>query len=225
MTGPPLEWYREQSEHNRRFYECLHRVRPRDAHDWKVIALFYSVLHKINYRFARETGRAPGGPHREEQAGERELPQVSKDYRKLYLMSMRARYRNGHRLVDSRRRLAVEKVDRIDGLLPFYPAQACRGRKAAASRPRAESRSCAAPPPAPHSFALSVRRHWFTRGRKDHGDLHMASREPRCRDGHGPGGARRRPAARIADGRARFRPAARASCGRRAGWRAASGTP
>lgn len=64
-------------------------------------------------------GAGPRGPHREEQAGERELPQVSKDYRKLYLMSMRARYRNGHRLVDSRRRLAVEKVDRIDGLLPF----------------------------------------------------------------------------------------------------------
>ena len=119
MTGPPLEWYREHSEHNRRFYEWLHRVRPRDTHDWKVNALFYSVLHRINYRFAKDTGRAPGGHIERNRRVARELPQVSKDYRKLYLMSMRARYRDGHRLVDSRRRLAAERADRIDGLLPF----------------------------------------------------------------------------------------------------------
>ena len=53
MTGPPLEWYREQSEYNRRFYEWLHKVRPRDAHDWKVVALFYSALHRVNYWFAK----------------------------------------------------------------------------------------------------------------------------------------------------------------------------
>ena len=58
MTGPPLEWYREQSEHNRRFYEWLQPVRPDDVHDWKIVALFYSELHRVNYRSARETGRA-----------------------------------------------------------------------------------------------------------------------------------------------------------------------
>ena len=46
---PTLEWYREQSKHNKEFYEWLHRVRPSDAHDWKVNALFYSALHRVNY--------------------------------------------------------------------------------------------------------------------------------------------------------------------------------
>ena len=59
MTVPTKEWYREQSKYNRRFYEWLQAVRPDDVHDWKIAALFYSVLHRVNYRFAKETGRAP----------------------------------------------------------------------------------------------------------------------------------------------------------------------
>ena len=47
---PPVEWYREQSDYNRRFYEWLHAARPDDANDWKVAALFYSGLHRVNYR-------------------------------------------------------------------------------------------------------------------------------------------------------------------------------
>ena len=59
MTAPTLEWYREQCEYNRRFYEWFHKVRQGDAHDWKVSALLYSELHRVNYWFAKETGRAP----------------------------------------------------------------------------------------------------------------------------------------------------------------------
>ena len=48
---PTTEWYREQSEHNRRVYERL--VADYDGmSDRKINALFYSALHRVNYRFA-----------------------------------------------------------------------------------------------------------------------------------------------------------------------------
>ena len=119
MTGPTTEWYREQCEYNRWFYEWLHKVRPRDAHDWKVNALFYSELHRVNYWFAKETGRAPRNHFGRNRRVEDELPRAHKDYKKLYLMSMRARYRDGHRLKDNRREEAVKIADRIAERLPF----------------------------------------------------------------------------------------------------------
>ena len=119
MTGPPLEWYREQSKHNRRFYEWLQPVRPDDVHDWKIVALFYSELHRVNYRFAKETGRAPKNHFERNRRVRHELLQARKDYGDLYLMSMRARYRDGHRLGDDRRKAAVETADRIEDELPF----------------------------------------------------------------------------------------------------------
>ena len=64
-------------------------------------------------------GRAPGRHFESNLRVRRELPHVFCDYRDLYMMSMRARYRDGHRLVVSRRRLAVEKAGRIDEMLPF----------------------------------------------------------------------------------------------------------
>ena len=119
MTGPPLEWYREQSEYNRRFYEWLHKARPGDAHDWKVIALFYSELHRVNYWFAKKSEQAPRNHFNRNRRVEGDLPHVFNDYNDLYLMNMRARYRDGHRLGDDRRKAAVETADRIEDELPF----------------------------------------------------------------------------------------------------------
>ena len=116
---PTTEWYREQSEHNRRIYERLQAAWPDDAHDWKIVALFYSELHRVNYHFARETGRAPGSHIARNRRVENELPQVFDDYNDLYMMSMQARYREGHKLEDDRRRSAVETADRIEDELPF----------------------------------------------------------------------------------------------------------
>ena len=64
-------------------------------------------------------GRAPGRHFERNLRVRRELPHVFGDYRDLYMMSMRARCRDGHSLVGSRRRLAVEKAGRIDEMLPF----------------------------------------------------------------------------------------------------------
>ena len=119
MTAPTAEWYREQSEYNRRFYEWLQAVRPNDVHDWKVVALFYSELHRVNYWFARATGRAPKSHFGRNLRVGRELPRTRKDYRELYMMSMRARYRDGHRFEDDRREAAVKVADRIEERLPF----------------------------------------------------------------------------------------------------------
>ena len=88
-------------------------------HDWKVSAPFYSELHRVNYRFAKETGRAPGNHFERNRRVEGELALVFNDYNDLYLMSMRARYRDGHRLGDDRREAAVKIADRIAERLPF----------------------------------------------------------------------------------------------------------
>ena len=110
---PPVEQYRDQSGHNRHFYGWLHEARPNDANDWKVTALFYSALHSINYELAKRTGRAPKSHAERNRRIRRELPRVRKDYADLYAMSLRARYCDGYRLGDDRRRAAVELADRI----------------------------------------------------------------------------------------------------------------
>ena len=112
------ERHREQSEHNRCFYEYL------DANlsgyvDWKVNALFYSALHRINYWFAVQTGQAPESHSARNRRVRHELPHLFKDYRDLFMMSMEARYRDGHKMDDSRRQVAVELLERIEIEIPF----------------------------------------------------------------------------------------------------------
>ena len=122
MMPPTLEWYREESEQNRRFYELVQATWPDKFHNWKVNALFYSALHRINYWLVRETGRAPRNHAERNRRVEGELPQVFGDYIDLYALSMRARYREGHRLKDYRRESAYERLCRIEGMLPFQIA-------------------------------------------------------------------------------------------------------
>ena len=117
--GPDAGVVQGQCEYNRRFYEWLHKVRPGDAHDWKVSALFYSELHRVNYWFVKETGRAPENHFERNRRVERELPHVFKDYRDLHMMSMQARYSEGHKLEDDRRKSAAEAANWLDGELPF----------------------------------------------------------------------------------------------------------
>ena len=119
MTPPTLEWYREQSDHNRVFYELVHATWPDKYHDWKVTPLFYSGLHRINYWLVRETGRAPESHFERKRLVGRKLPQVFKDYRDLYELSMRARYLEGYRLGDDRRGSAYERLCGIEERLPF----------------------------------------------------------------------------------------------------------
>ena len=115
---PTLEWYRAQSEYNEQFYEWLHAARPKDAHDWKVTALFYSALHRVNYRFAKDTGRAPKSHAERNGRVRREMPRVRGDYMDLYAASIRARY-DGFRVTDDRRKSAHVLLRRIKGNLPF----------------------------------------------------------------------------------------------------------
>ena len=119
MTDPTLEWYREQSEYNRRFYERLQAAWPDHTHDWKITALFYSGLHRANYHFVKLTGRAPGSHFERNQRIRRELPQVRSNYMDLYMMSMRARYRDGLRTKDSYRRRALALLTLLEKALPF----------------------------------------------------------------------------------------------------------
>ena len=119
MTYPTLGWYKEQSEHNRHIYEILQSAWPDGAHDWKVTALFYSVLHRANYWLVRETGRAPRRHIERNLRVEGELPQVFGIYNDLYAMSMRARYREGFRTTDYYRGRALALPDQLERRLPF----------------------------------------------------------------------------------------------------------
>ena len=122
MTPPTLEWYREQSEHNRAFYELVQATWPDKYHDWKVNPLFYSALHRINYWLVRETGREPRNHTERNRRVRAELPQVRVDYGDLYLLSMQARYREGHLVGDDRRQSAYERLCGIEAMLPFQIA-------------------------------------------------------------------------------------------------------
>ena len=116
---PTAEWHREQSEYNERFYDRLQAAWPGDAHDWKVSARFYSALHRINYRFARATGRAPESHAERNRRVRRELPRVRGDYMDLYTTSSRARYCDGFRVTDDRRSSSYALLCRIKEKIPF----------------------------------------------------------------------------------------------------------
>ena len=119
MTAPTLGWYREQSERCMRFYDWLQAVRPDDVHDWKVVVLFYSALHRINYWLVKQTGRNPKNHAERNRRVESELPQVFDDYRDLYMMSLQARYYEGFGVTDDRREVAYELLCRIEKALLF----------------------------------------------------------------------------------------------------------
>ena len=117
--GPRSEWCLKQGECNRGIYEWIQATRPEDAHDWKVDVLFYSGLHRINYGPVVPTGRAPENHSEGSRQVERRLPQAYKECKRLYVMSIRARHREGYRHNDGRRRAAGGKPRRIEGELPF----------------------------------------------------------------------------------------------------------
>ena len=112
------EWFRKQSEYNRRVYELLNTDHD-GLEDWKVTVVFYSALHRVNYWFDTRTGRVPKNHTERNQRVERELPMAFGYYKTLYLLSMRARYCEGFRLGDARRKIAVEMLDKIEKEIPF----------------------------------------------------------------------------------------------------------
>ena len=70
---PDAEWYREQSEYNRRVYERLVADYD-DMADWKVVALFYSGMHRVTIglpsgRGASRLATSKKPPGREGHAG------------------------------------------------------------------------------------------------------------------------------------------------------------
>ena len=117
MMTPATEWYMEQSKYNRRFYEWLQEVRPNDAHDWKIVALFYSELHRVNYRFARETGRAPENHFKRNRRVRHELPRARRDYGDLCDKHAGGVPRGAQ--AHTRYKPTVEAADRITDALPL----------------------------------------------------------------------------------------------------------
>lgn len=113
-----IEWFKRQSEYNRDVYERLH-ANNSDLADWKVTVLFYSALHRVNYWFAVQTGRAPSSHFERNRRVGGELPRVFGHYKFLYLMSRRARYCEGFRIKDDARRHSVEVLGLLEKEIPF----------------------------------------------------------------------------------------------------------
>ena len=113
-----VEWFRQQSEYNKRVYDLLH-ADHRDMADWKVTVLFYSGLHRINYWFGTQTGSVPCSHVERKRRVKSELRRVFDDYDDLYLMSRRARYCEGFRIGDDSRKHAAGLLERLERKIPF----------------------------------------------------------------------------------------------------------
>ena len=113
-----MEWFRRQGEHSKRVYELLHADR-RGMADWKVTVPFHSGLHRINHWFGTKTGSVPCSHMERKRRAKGELRRVFDDYDDLYLISRRARYCEGFRIGDDRRRHAAGLLDRLKGNIPF----------------------------------------------------------------------------------------------------------
>lgn len=81
--------------------------------------LFYSALHRVNYRFAVQAGRAPSSHFERNRRAGGGLPRVLGHYKFLYLMSRRARYCEGFRIKDDARRHSVEVLGLLEKEIPF----------------------------------------------------------------------------------------------------------
>ena len=112
------EWHKEQCECNKRAYERL-VADYADLADWKVVALFYSALHRVSDWFVKQTERDPESNAERNRRVRYELPQVFCYYRDIYRESIRARYRDGFRVTDDRQKAAYALLRKIEDKLPF----------------------------------------------------------------------------------------------------------
>ena len=113
-----MQRYGRQSEYSRRVYEWMDESRPNLA-GWKAAVLFYSALHGANHWFAAQTGKVPENRAERNRRVEKELSAIFGEYRGLYILSMRARYRDGFRTHDSHRVHAMDLLGRLEEGLPF----------------------------------------------------------------------------------------------------------
>lgn len=90
-----------------------------DLADWKVTVLYYSALHRVNYWFAAQAGRAPSNRFERNRRVEDELSRVLGHCKFLYLMSRRARYCEGFRIKGDARRHSVEVLGLLEKEIPF----------------------------------------------------------------------------------------------------------
>ena len=119
MTSPTLEWYKEESEQNRRFYELVQATWPDKFHDWKVNALLCPVLHRVNRWFVKELGRGPKNRFEKNRRVRHELPQVRVDYGDLYTVGIRTWYCDWFRYSDDRHQAADGLPRSMGEKLPF----------------------------------------------------------------------------------------------------------
>lgn len=73
----------------------------------------------VTYWLVVRTGRVPRNHTERNQRVRRELSQVFDGYRDLHTDSIRARYHEGFRVTDDRRKEAYARLCRIEEKLPF----------------------------------------------------------------------------------------------------------
>lgn len=100
-------WHESQSDHNKDAYGFLHTENPSYV-DWEVTTLFYAALHLVDGYFEKNGIQLPNSHRTRNHLVNKELNSLYPTYRKLYNLSLKARYEEGNTMQDYDRRIAEE---------------------------------------------------------------------------------------------------------------------
>lgn len=97
-------WYESQSNHNKDTHDFLHTKNPSYV-DWEITTLFYAALHLVNGYFKRNGIPLPRNHHDRSILMNEKLHSLYPTYRKLYALSIKARYKWKNKMNDSNRKM------------------------------------------------------------------------------------------------------------------------
>ncbi|MCV0366307.1 MAG: hypothetical protein K5798_03450 [Nitrosopumilus sp.] len=106
-----------QSTHNRETSDFLHTVSPLH-HDWEIITLFYSALHKVDKYFIDNGITKPRNHGERKNLVRQHLSIIYPSYHKLSTFSHRARYTVGTNIPINELPVAQTHYNVIDTNLP-----------------------------------------------------------------------------------------------------------
>ena len=115
--GP--QWRERQWRHNLEAAEALRRSREEGFADWEVTMRFYAAVSLVNGWFERQGMAVPTKHHARRRAVENHLPHLSKDYRRICIMSEDARYGEGYAMRDLERQEARDIHERVSRAIPW----------------------------------------------------------------------------------------------------------
>jgi len=102
-----------QSSHNKQTSDFLNTVTPK-YHDWEIITLFYSALHKVDKYFIANGIQKPENHAERKALVKQHLREIYGSYHKLSSFSHRARYTVGTNIPHNELRESLNHYAVID---------------------------------------------------------------------------------------------------------------